>query len=242
MQTFRVAIVDDEPLAGEILQTYLLKIPGAELAGTCSNALEAFALISKEHIDVLLLDINMPGISGVELLKTLRNPPLVIFTTAYSEYAVESYELNAVDYLLKPVPFARFARAINKAAELLQPSQKPVIAPASAAAGDRLMFVRSEGKWIKIDLAKVWFVEGLKDYVRLWSDDGRITVHSTMKNFEEQLSSYQNFVRVHKSHIINLEYITEVEGNSITIKDQLIAIGSTYRDDVHRVLNSYKLL
>jgi two-component system LytT family response regulator len=104
------------------------------------------------------------------------------------------------------------------------------------------MFVRSEGKWIKIDLAKVWFVEGLKDYVRLWADDGRITVHSTMKNFEEQLAPYSNFVRVHKSHIVNLEYISEVDGNSITIKDQMIAIGSTYREEVQRVLNGYKLL
>lgn len=242
MQTIRVAIVDDEPLAAEVLQTYLAKIQGVELAGTCKNVLEAFALLNKEKVDLMLLDINMPEITGMDFLKTLRNPPLVIFTTAYSQYAVESYEMNAVDYLLKPIPFDRFVKAINKAIDLLQPAPQPAASNPPTTSGDRLMFVRSEGKWIKIDLAKVWFVEGLKDYVRLWADDGRITVHSTMKNFEEQLAPYANFVRVHKSHIVNLEYITEVDGNSITIKDQLIAIGSTYRDEVQRVLNGYKLI
>jgi DNA-binding LytR/AlgR family response regulator len=242
MPTIRVAIIDDEPLATEVLQNYISKIPGAVLAGTCKNALEAFALLNRENVDLMLLDINMPEMNGMDFFKTLRNPPLAIFTTAYSQYAVESYDLNAVDYLLKPIPFDRFAKAINKAIEILNPAPKPATGAPATATGDRLMFVRSEGKWIKIDLAKVWFVEGLKDYVRLWADDGRITVHSTMKNFEEQLAPYSNFVRVHKSHIVNLEYISEVDGNSITIKDQMIAIGSTYRDEVQRVLNGYKLL
>jgi DNA-binding LytR/AlgR family response regulator len=243
----KTAIVDDEPLARDVLQTYLQKIPGAEIAGSCKNALEAFALINKQPVDLLLLDINMPDITGMEFLKTLRNPPLVIFTTAYSEYAVESYELNAVDYLLKPIPFDRFLKAFHKAQDIYRNSAKdqspaPPPAPATPPAGDRIMFVRSEGKWIRIDLGKLWFAEGLKDYVRLWTDEGRITVHSTMKHFGEQLAAYPNFVRVHKSHIVNLEYISEVDGNSITIKDQMIAIGSTYRDEVHKVLNGYRLL
>jgi DNA-binding LytR/AlgR family response regulator len=241
MQTIRVAIVDDEPLAAEVLQTYLHKIEGMELVGTCKNALEAFALLNKQTVDLMLLDINMPEITGIDFLKTIKHPPLVIFTTAYSEFAVESYDLHAVDYLLKPIPFERFLKAIKKAMDLLMPTQQATPPTAGAASGDKLMFVRSEGKWIKIDLAKLWFVEGLKDYVRLWMDEGRVTVHSTMKNFEEQLSAYSNFVRVHKSHIVNLEYISEVDGSSIKIKDQMIAIGSTYKDDVYKVLNGYKL-
>ncbi|MES2560663.1 MAG: response regulator transcription factor [Bacteroidota bacterium] len=234
----RVAIVDDEPLAQEILQSYLQKLPDTELVGVCKNALEAFALLNKQTVDLLLLDINLPEITGIEFLKSLKHPPKVIFTTAYTEHALESYELNAIDYLVKPIAFDRFLRAINKVQSELQPAH----APTTTLPSDKLLFVRSEGKWIKIDLRKLWFVEGLKDYVRLWTDDGRITVHSTMKNFEEQLKPYSNFVRVHKSHIINLEYIAEVDGNSIQIKDQFIAIGSTYKDEVQKILDSYKLL
>lgn len=234
----RIAIVDDEPLAQEILQSYLQKLPDTELVGVCKNALEAFALLNKQTVDLLLLDINMPEISGLDFLKSLKHPPKVIFTTAYTEHALESYELNAIDYLVKPIAFDRFLRAIQKVQQEIQPAPVSAATPSS----EKLLFVRSEGKWIRIDLRKLWFVEGLKDYVRLWTDDGRITVHSTMKNFEEQLKIYSNFVRVHKSHIINLEYITEVDGNAIQIKDQLIAIGSTYKDDVQKILDGYKLL
>lgn len=231
----RVAIVDDEPLAQEILQSYLQKIPDTELVGVCKNALEAFTLINKQVVDLLLLDINMPEITGIDFLKSLKQPPKVIFTTAYTEYALESYDLNAIDYLVKPIAFERFLKAINKVQYETRP--QPV-----AAHSEKVLFVRSEGKWININLRKVWFVEGLKDYVRLWTDDGRITVHSTMKNFEEQLKPYTNFIRVHKSHIINLEYITEVDGNSIQIKNQLIAIGSTYKEEVQKLLDAYRLL
>ncbi|MES2780795.1 MAG: response regulator transcription factor [Bacteroidota bacterium] len=234
----RVAIVDDEPLAQEILQSYLQKLPDTELVGVCKNALEAFALVNKQAVDLLLLDINMPEITGIDFLKSLKNPPKVIFTTAYTEHALESYDLNAVDYLIKPIAFDRFLKAINKVQNEIQPARPQT----SVTPSEKILFVRSEGKWININIRKLWFVEGLKDYVRLWTDDGRITVHSTMKNFEEQLKPYSNFVRVHKSHIINLEYITEVDGNSIQIKDQLIAIGSTYKDDVQKLLDGYRLL
>ena len=233
----RVAIVDDEPLAQEILQSYLHKIPHTELVGVCKNALEAFALLSKQTVDVLLLDINLPEITGIDFLKSLKHPPQVIFTTAYPEHALESYELNAIDYLVKPIAFDRFLKALNK---VQNNTQTNLPSPAHTAP-DSLLFVRSEGKWIKIDLRKVWFVEGLKDYVRLWTDDGRITIHSTMKNFEEQLRPYPNFIRVHKSNIVNLEYVKVVDGNSIQIKDQLIAIGGTYKDDVQKLLDGYRL-
>ncbi len=179
----------------------------------------------------------------MDFLKTLKDPPMVIFTTAYTEYAVASYELNAVDYLLKPVSFERFLKAVNKATALLESVTDPVSIPvAGLNPVDRLMFVRSEGKWIKIDLAKVWFVEGLKDYVRIWMEEGRITMHSTMKSFEEQLKPFSNYLRVHKSHIINLDFVEEVDGSSIKIKGELIAVGSTYKDAVQDVLNKLKFL
>lgn len=248
MKTIRVAIVDDEPLAQEILETYLAKLPGFVLVGKCKNALEAFSLLNREAVDMMLLDINMPEITGMDFLKTLRNPPLVIFTTAYPQFALESYELDAVDYLLKPIAFDRFMKAMNKARDIMQASVKhtePVAAPASApapAAPDNVMFVKSEGKLVKIDLPSLWLVEGLKDYIRLWTEQGKLIVHSTMKNMEEQLASLPYFVRVNKSYIVNLRHITEVDGNIIRVKSENITIGNTYREEVHRLFNQYKLL
>jgi DNA-binding LytR/AlgR family response regulator len=243
MNLMRVAIVEDEPLAQEILQSYLQRINTFELVATCKNALEAFALLNQQSIDLLLLDINMPHISGMDFIKSLKNPPLVIFTTAYGEYAIDSYELNAVDYLLKPISFDRFLKASNKAQEMFKPMQINIPLQSQLPANtNKLLFVRSEGKWIKIDLSKLWFVEGLKDYVKLWMEDGRITVHSTMKNFEEQLSAYSNFIRVHKSHIVNLEFVSEIENNSLKIKDQIIGIGNTYKEEVYKILNDLKFI
>jgi DNA-binding LytR/AlgR family response regulator len=235
----KVLIVDDEPIAREILEGYLSKIDTLELVGVCKNAFEAFSELSKQSVDVILLDINMPEMSGIDLLKSLKNPPQVIFTTAYTDYAVESYELNALDYLVKPISFPRFLASITKAQEAKNPSAMPTPEIATA---DQLLFVRSEGKWVNINLQNLWLVEGLKDYLRLWIGDERITVHSTMKNFEQQLEPYTQFVRVHKSHMVNLTFVTEVDGNSMLIKDQHIAIGSTFKDDVNKRLDSYKLL
>lgn len=232
----RVLIVEDEPLAAEVLQVYLSKLPEIELVGVCTNALQAFATLNKQQIDLLLLDINMPEINGIDFLKTLKNPPQVIFTTAYTEHAVTSYDLGAVDYLVKPISFDRFLKAMQK----VMHKQEPV-GLVSEKSTNNMLFVRSDGKWLKIDVAKVWFVEGLKDYVRIWSDDGRVTVHSTMKNFEEQLKPFQYFSRVHKSYIINLHAIDETDENSLTIRKQLIPIGGTYKDEVLQLIKRNKL-
>lgn len=241
MSRIKALIVDDEPLAQDILEAYLAKLPEMELVAKCRNALEAFQVISKEPVDLLLLDINMPEISGIDLIKTLKDPPKVIFTTAYSEFALESYELNAVDYLLKPIPFDRFLKAIAKVKELINTSTKTSVILADKNAVDNLMFVKAEGKLVRINLSQVWFIEGLKDYVRLWTDTGKIVVHSTMKNFEDNLSMHKNFLRVHKSYIVNMEFISEIDGHMIKIKDQAIIIGSTYKEDVLKILNSYRL-
>lgn len=232
----RVAIIDDEPLAREILESYLQKIPFVELVGCCKNAIEAFSILSKQPVDLLLLDINLPEILGTEFLRNLKNPPLVIFTTAYSEYAIESYELNAVDYLLKPISFERFLLAINKAKEIIEPTKINTENPLN----QHNLFVRSEGKWIKIDLTKLWLVEGLKDYLRLWINEERITIHNTMKNFEEQLAAYSNFIRIHKSFIVNLHFIEEVENNSLKIYDKILSIGNTYKGNFITKFNNYK--
>lgn len=237
-EAIQVLIVDDEPIARDIMEVYVSKVPELILAGKCKNAIEAFQFIGNNKVDLLLLDINIPEISGINFLKTLKDPPAVIFTTAYSEYALESYDLDAVDYLLKPVSFDRFLKGIQKAKSLLQTGIVSTTSPDT----DKLMFVKSEGRLVKIDLTKLWFVEGLKDYVRLWTDTGKIIVHSTMKSFEDNLSQYPNFTRVHKSYIVNMEHIDEVDGNTILIKKQPVAIGNTYKDEVYKILNGYKFL
>jgi DNA-binding LytR/AlgR family response regulator len=195
--------------------------------------------LNNTPVDLLLLDINMPGMTGLDLLKTLKNPPMVVFTTAYSEYGAASYDYNAIDYLVKPIPFERFMLAMNKVREVMQRNGKT----AEPEASDKdVLFVKTEGKLVRIDVRNIWFVEGLKDYLRIWTDDGKIIVHSTMKNMEQQLSTHSNLVRVHKSYIANISNISEIDGNLITIKGQQIVIGATYKDEVYRRLEELRLL
>ncbi|HTN45672.1 MAG TPA: LytTR family DNA-binding domain-containing protein [Flavipsychrobacter sp.] len=241
MDALTVLIVDDEPLAREILEGYVRRTPDLTLVASCKNALDAFSILSRQAVDVLLLDINMPEINGMELLQTLKNPPPVIFTTAYAEFAVVSYEHNAIDYLLKPVSFERFLRAVDKLRDLKQRQQQGSAAGSSFFEQD-ILFVRSEGKLVKIDLTQLVFIEGLKDYLRLWTEQGKLIMHATMKNMEEQLTKRSNFIRVNKSFIVNIHYIREVDGNAIKIQNQVIPIGTTYREQVHELFNKYKLL
>lgn len=240
----RILIVDDEPIARDILETYVLRLTDATLAGKCKNALEAFGTLSREQVDVMLLDINMPEISGTELINTLKNPPLVIFTTAYSEYAVESYELNALDYLLKPISFERFLKAINKANDTLRQASvqtsNEIAAP--SLADEKILFVKSGSRLLKVDISRLWLIEGLKDYVRLWIDNNPIVVHITMKSIEDQLAGTPFFVRINKSYIINIRFVDEIDGNVLRLKGQSVTIGNTYRGEVHDLFNKMKLL
>lgn len=232
----KVLIVDDEPIARDILTEYVSKVPDIELAGTCTNAVEVFAFLNKNEVDIMLLDINMPEITGIELLQTLRNPPMVIFTTAYSEYAVESYELDAIDYLLKPIAFDRFVQAINKVL-----SKKTDSVSSQKTQTEDSFFVKSDGKLVKVLLNELYYVEALKDYVKLWLKDSSLIVHSTMKNMEEQLKRYDSFLRVHKSFLINLSHVTEVEGNMLKLGAYTTLVGNTYKEEVMRVLTKYRL-
>ncbi len=238
----KILIVDDEPLARELLQNYVQKMQGLELAGVCANALEAFAVLNRQAADLLLLDINMPEINGMDFIRALKNPPKVIFTTAYSEFAVESYNLNAADYLLKPVTFDRFIKALNKATDLITKEKDAVTERKGniATGADTLLFIKSEGKMVKIDLKELWFVEGLKNYIRLWTDHGKIIVHSTMQHFEDQLKGYPFFIRINKSFIVNLNYVSEIDGNVMRIKGELLTVGNTYREDVQKIIDKYR--
>lgn len=240
--SMQVLIVDDEPLAQEILQTYIAKTPGLELAATCNNALEAFGILSKQKVDLLFLDINMPEVSGIDFLKSLKHPPLTIFTTAYSEFALMGYDLDVIDYLLKPIPFDRFLKAAQKAQNVWQQGKEDSGNAIKKDEVSNVLFVRAEGKLVKIDLDQLWLIEGLKDYMKLWTGTTWIVVHSTMKNIEEQLAGKGNFIRVSKSYIVNINYVAEVDGNVIRINGQIVTIGTTYKDEVLGVFNKYKLL
>ncbi|OSZ77973.1 DNA-binding response regulator [Chitinophagaceae bacterium IBVUCB1] len=232
----RILITDDEPIAQDILETYISKIPGMQLAGKCRNAIEAYRILSSQPVDVLLLDINMPEITGMDFIKSLKAPPLVIFTTAYTEYAIESYELNAIDYLLKPISFERFLKAIQKANDVWQHQQPATKTP------DNTVFIKADGKLVRIDLTQLLYAEALRDYIQLHTTDGKKLIHCTMKSLEETLAPYAHFIRVQKSYIVNIQYITEADGNTLYIKGQPVSIGNTYKEQVLAVLNKYRLV
>lgn len=232
----RILIIDDEPIAQDILETYITRIPGLQLVGKCRNALEAFTAINKQPVDLLLLDINMPEVLGVDFVRSLRHPPLVIFTTAYSEYAIESYELNAIDYLLKPISFERFLKAVQKANDAMQQTT-PAAQPT-----DNTVFIKADSKLVRIDLNQLLYAESLRDYIQLYTTEGKKLIHCTMKSLEETLSPYPNFIRVQKSYIVNIGCITEVDGNTIRIKEHTISIGNTYKEQVFAVLNKHRLV
>lgn len=228
-------IVDDEPLAIEILESYLKRLPQFEVVGTFHSAVEAFESLQEVLPDLLLIDIKMPGLSGIELLKGLEKRPQVLFTTAYKEYALEGFELDAVDYLLKPFGFPRFQKAIEKYLRLA--STETQTAPSEEAH----LLVRSEGKWVKIEYEHILFVEGVKDYVKVHLSQKRLMVHATMKDLVDQLPAAQ-FLRIHRSYIVNWSHVREVVHHSFRINDHLIPIGKTYRSRVLTRLKEWQSL
>jgi DNA-binding LytR/AlgR family response regulator len=230
-QKIKVAIVDDEPIARDILSLYASKLTELSVAGMCSNAIEAMSLIKQQEVDLLLLDINMPEITGMQLAKSLTSPPLIIFTTAYSEFGAESYEVNAVDYLVKPISFERFGKAIEKAKTILRGKSEEA---------EKNLLVKTEGIWVKLELNKIIFIEGLKDYVRIYTTDQRLVIHSTMKNMEEELTSKgQQFLRVHKSFIVNKDMMSQISAEELKIGEHIIPVGNTYREVVKKLIRSF---
>lgn len=230
----RCLIVDDEYMARLLLEEYVRKIPSLELVGLCENALEAFHLLKTQAIDILFLDIQMPHLSGLEFVQTLRDKPAIIFTTAYSEHALEGFRLDAVDYLLKPFSFERFAQAVGKAADIVT-FRKQHFQPAVLPAADHF-FVKSDGKLIKVRFDDILYVEGLKEYISIYTTDKqRIITLQAIKNMESMLPE-QRFARIHKSYIIALAKIDALVGNQVEIKKKLLPIGITYKEELLKKL------
>ncbi len=217
-------IVDDEPLAHEILSDYISKTDLLTLVNSYTNPIEAFAAIERDKIDLIFLDVQMPELTGIQFLKLLGNKCKVILTTAYPEYALDGYEHNIVDYLLKPISYERFQKAIQK---LLHLSNN--ISEEERVELDHL-FVKTEHKIVRVDLDAITYIEGLKDYISIYTTNERILTLMNMKKAEEFLPA-KRFIRVHKSYIVSLEKIDSIEKNRIYILGQGIPIGDTYKDE-----------
>lgn len=217
-------IVDDEPLSQDVIIDFVAASPELNLAGVCNNALEAGERMKNENIDLLFLDINMPKLSGIGFVKSLKEPPLFIFITAYPEFAIEGFDVDAVDYLLKPVSFERFRIAVNRVLERM--SNKMEWAPSV-----QHLMVKANKKNYKINFDKLLYLEAQGDYVRFVTTDQVLMVHGTLKEFESQLPEKQ-FERVHKSYVISLLKVVYVEGNLVKIGDHKIPVSLSYRDNL----------
>ncbi|GHE59329.1 MULTISPECIES: LytTR family DNA-binding domain-containing protein [Roseivirga] len=224
----RCLIVDDEPLSRQVLKGFVADHPDLELAGESKDALEAMSFLEKYEVDLLFLDINMPKLSGVNFYKSLQKKPEVIFTTAYSEFAVEGFELNAIDYLMKPIAFERFIKAIQKVKDKL--GQNSTSLPVQ----DYIM-LKADKKMYRTPYEDILFCEALGDYVKVHLKDKVLIVTTTMKKLLAELPE-QIFLRTHKSYIINKTKVEYIEGNQIKIGSQMISIGQSYRDVVLKAL------
>ena len=221
-------IVDDEQLARQLLEEFVSKVPMLELKGMCKNPLEAMEILKEENIDILFLDIQMPELTGVEFVKTLVHKPAIIFTTAYSEYALEGYQLDILDYLVKPFPFDRFIKAVNKATEFIDLKRNS----SNAKTGDSdYLLLHADHKIYKVNLDDIEYIEGLKEYVSYYTKEKRIIVLQSLKSIEESLPP-KRFIRVHRSYIVPIEKIKTLDGNQVQIGGKLIPIGRSYKDDV----------
>ena len=225
----RCAIIEDEPLAQNVLKNYIEDHPALELSAIWNDALEAQKNLSLQNIEIIFLDINLPRLSGISFIKTLPHPPLVIFTTAYPEYAVEGFELDAVDYLLKPFSFERFLKAINKALEKLGKQENNNSADPVPAS---FIFLKADKKVHKINLHDIHYIEATGDYVKVITTDGQYIVNNTLKKMQEELPATQ-FIRVHKSFVIATDKIKFFEGNYVKVGNTDIPIGASYREEIY---------
>ena len=233
MTKIKCMIVDDEPLAINVIKKHLLHFDQLELVATCENAIEAFNTLSEQTIELIFLDINMPKLSGMELLKNLESTPMVIITTAYREYAVESFELDVLDYLVKPIAFPRFMKAIHKALRLHQnwTSEGTLIAEQGSTKAPDFIFLKVNKKMVKVFFEDILFIESLKDYVRVKTIYEDLITHYNLSGITELLPISQ-FLRIHRSYTIALNKVKAIDGNSIEIADKSLPIGRNYVKEV----------
>ncbi|WP_207429212.1 LytTR family DNA-binding domain-containing protein [Pedobacter sp. SYSU D00535] len=236
----RCLVVDDEPLALDILTDYIAKIPALELVKATTSAFEALQIVQQEKIDLIFLDVQMPELTGIQFVKIINGKSNIILTTAYSQYALDGYELDVLDYLLKPIAFDRFYKAVQKVQ-----AQQQVLAQAPPAVVEKagivesqspdFIFVKTEHRIQKIYINDILYIEGLKDYVSIFAGSERIITLQHMKKMEEALPA-RRFARVHKSYIVSVDKIESIERSRIQIKDKIIPIGDTYRESFFKLI------
>lgn len=226
----RCLIVDDEPLAQEVLENYVQRVDDLKLVKKCSNAMETIQALHKDKVDLIFLDIQMPVIDGMSFLKSLKNPPSVIVTTAYPKYAIQGYDLDVADYLLKPISFERFLKAVNKVIDQRKGSHDEMVST-------EYMFMKVDSKLVKVNFSDITYIEGMKDYLKIFvkGSEKPLVIHQTMKRIEELLPK-NKFIRIHKSYIISLSAVTSIVGNMVEIAGREIPIGANYKDQLIRVV------
>ncbi|MCX6247343.1 MAG: LytTR family DNA-binding domain-containing protein [Bacteroidetes bacterium] len=234
----RCIAIDDEKLALDLIEDDILKVPFLQLVKKCRSGLEALEVLQNEKIDLIFLDIQMPDISGIQFLKSLPNKPLVVFTTAYEKYALEGFDLDVVDYLLKPYSFDRFLKAVNKVQDYLLIPEKNRI---SRTAGEisissEFIFVKSDYKLVKIEIAEIQYIESQKDYVKIVSGGKPVVTLSSMKAIEEKLVA-PDFIRVHRSFMVNVRKIRYIQRNFVMVGEKEIPLGDNYKESFLQIIN-----
>lgn len=223
----RCVLIDDEPLAIEILENYIERLDNKEIVGKFTNSVKALEFLSLQPVDLVFLDIQMPNLTGIDLVKSIKNLPQFIFTTAYPEYALEGFDLNATDYLVKPIPFSRFLQAIGKADDYYRLQEN------TTRVANDFIFVRSEYENVRIATQKITYIEGLKDYIKIYTENSPKAILTLMsfKDILERLN-HTNFLRVHRSFIVNISQIDSLQKTRIIIGEKYIPIGETYKQKV----------
>ncbi|MEI6348443.1 MAG: response regulator [Bacteroidota bacterium] len=244
-------IVDDEPLAQRVIEKFLEDLNNFQVVSKCNNAFEAMDAINQHSVDLMFLDINMPKLSGMSFLKTLKNPPLVIITTAYSEYAIEGYELDVVDYLKKPFSFERFFKAVQKVQERLKKVEQNsttaqaqieerTVEVSQELSTANFIFVKANKKNYKVDIDDIFFIEALGDYIKIHTSTVVLVTYQSMKKIESVLPS-NIFVRIHKSYIVSVNKIKSVEGNMVEIKNEKLSIGNSYKQQFQEFVDHHSI-
>ncbi len=232
-------IVDDEPLALELLEDFIKQMPMLTLVASCSSAAQASEVLSGQQIDLMFLDIQMPGMNGITFLKSLKlyHRPMVVFTTAYHEYALEGFDLNVLDYLMKPIAFERFLKTVHKAVSQMQTSAGIALVQPRKD----FLFIKSEYKTFKVNVDDIIYIEGLKDYAKVYTNTGNILTLKSLKAIEKMLPA-DEFIRVHRSYIIAIKKIKMISRNQIVLSNDVnIPLSEGYKDELNNIINSYQV-
>lgn len=244
---YKCIIIDDEPLARELLESYIQKIPFLQLEQSFPSAIEASLAVHSQAIDLIFLDIEMPHLNGLDFLRNLKQPPAIIFTTAYAEYALDAFNLNVVDYLLKPIEFNRFFQAVNKViksapeqTETILPATTPNIQETKPVADDKYFFIKTDQKIVKVLTQDILFIEGLQKYVKIHLTTEVLISLTSLSHLLEKLPS-DSFTRIHRSYIINIAHIDSIQGNTVTIQDHQLPLSQGNRSTFYELIAQRRL-